>query len=82
MITPDIMSVLLLLTVCATMMMGFPVAYTLSGVAVAFALIGSSLGIFDIIFYAALPSRFFGIMSNEILVAVPLFVFMGVMLER
>ena len=82
MITADIMSVLLLATVCATMMLGFPVAYTLSGVAVAFALIGSSLGVFDIIFYTALPSRFFGIMSNEILVAVPLFVFMGVMLER
>ena len=80
--TADIMSVLLLLTVCVTMMMGFPVAFTLSGVAVAFALIGSSLGVFDIIFYTALPSRFFGIMSNEILVAVPLFVFMGVMLER
>ena len=76
------MSVLLLLTVCATMMMGFPVAYTLAGVAVAFAWIGSSLDMFDMIFYAALPSRFFGIMSNEILVAVPLFVFMGVMLER
>ena len=82
MITADIMSVLLLATVCATMMLGFPVAFTLSGVAVAFALIGSSLGVFDIIFYTALPSRFFGIMSNEILVAVPLFVFMGVMLER
>ena len=82
MATADIMSVLLLATVCATMMLGFPVAFTLSGVAVAFALIGSSLGVFDIVFYAALPSRFFGIMSNEILVAVPLFVFMGVMLER
>ena len=82
MITAEIMSVLLLATVCATMLLGFPVAFTLSGVALSFALIGSFLGVFDIIFYAALPSRFFGIMSNEILVAVPLFVFMGVMLER
>ncbi len=40
------------------------------------------MGEFHIIFYAAIPSRVFGVMSNEILVAVPLFVFMGVMLER
>ena len=76
------MSVALLITLCATMMAGFPVAFTLSGVAVLFAVIGSLIGEFDMIFYAAIPSRFFGTMSNEILVAVPLFVFMGVMLER
>ena len=76
------MSILLLVTVCGVMMLGFPVAFTLSGVAVLFALIGSLIGEFDIIFYSAVPFRFFGVMSNEILVAVPLFVFMGVMLER
>lgn len=80
--TADIMSIALLITICATMMVGFPVAFTLSGVAVLFAVIGSLIGEFDMIFYAAIPSRFFGVMSNEILVAVPLFVFMGVMLER
>lgn len=80
--TADFMSIMLLITLCGMMLLGFPVAFTLSGVAVLFALIGSLIGEFDMIFYAAVPSRFFGIMSNEILVAVPLFVFMGVMLER
>jgi tripartite ATP-independent transporter DctM subunit len=51
-------------------------------IAVIFAVIGNALGVFDMLFYAAIPSRVFGVMSNEILVAVPIFVFMGVMLER
>jgi tripartite ATP-independent transporter DctM subunit len=78
----EFMSIMLLITICVVMLFGYPVAFTLSGVAVLFAVIGSLMGEFDIIFYAAVPSRFFGVMSNEILVAVPLFVFMGVMLER
>ena len=64
------------------MMIGFPVAFTLSGVSVLFALLGSALGAFDLVFLNAIPGRFFGVMSNEVLVAVPLFVYMGVMLER
>jgi len=78
----EFLSILLLVAVCATMMLGFPVAYTLAGVSVLFALGGAALGVFDVVFFHAIPSRFFGIMSNEVLVAVPLFVFMGVMLER
>lgn len=78
----EILAILLLLTVCGTMLMGFPVAYTLAGVAVFFAFLGKALGQFDLFFFTAVPSRFFGVMSNEVLVAVPLFVFMGVMLER
>ena len=78
----EILSILLLIVLCATMMLGFPVAFTLSGIAVLFALLGAWLGVFDMIFFNAIPSRFFGVMSNEVLVAVPLFVFMGVMLER
>ena len=78
----DLMSVALLLAVCACMMVGFPVAFTLAGVSVLFALAGNLLGTFDLFFYSAIPGRFFGVMSNEILVAVPLFVFMGIMLER
>jgi tripartite ATP-independent transporter DctM subunit len=82
MTTQEVFSVLLLVAVCGTMMMGFPVAFTLAGVSALFALIGSFLGIFDLVFFTAIPGRYFGVMSNEILVAVPLFVFMGVMLER
>lgn len=68
---------------CIFLMLGFPVAFTLSGTALIFALIGFSLGVFDLAFVAAIPSRIFGnAVWNEVLIAVPLFVFMGVMLER
>lgn len=78
----EILSIIMLLTICAAMMAGFPVAFSLGGMAVLFAAIGASLDVFDLVFFNAIPSRYFGIMSNEVLVAVPLFVFMGVMLER
>ena len=67
---------------CFVLMLGFPVAFTLAGVALAFALIGWMVGVFDMSFLSALPQRIFGTMTNEVLIAVPLFVFMGVMLER
>jgi tripartite ATP-independent transporter DctM subunit len=63
-------------------MLGFPVAFTLGGVALLFAGIGIALGVFDAAFLEAFPNRIFGIMGNETLLAVPLFVFMGVMLQR
>ncbi|MBL4645627.1 MAG: TRAP transporter large permease subunit, partial [Rhizobiales bacterium] len=68
--------------VCVVLMMGFPVAFTLAGTGLAFALIGYTVGVFDATFLLAIPSRVFGTMSNQVLIAVPLFVFMGVMLER
>jgi len=61
---------------------GFPVAFALSGTALAFATIGIQFDVFDAAFLNALPNRLFGIMNNQTLMAVPLFVFMGVMLER
>ena len=61
---------------------GYPVAFTLAGTALLFAGIGQMTGSFDSAFLEALPNRLFGIMTNQILIAVPLFVFMGVMLER
>ena len=61
---------------------GFPVAFTLGGTALLFALGGALAGVFDISFLGTMPNRLFGIMSNETLVAVPLFVFMGITLER
>ncbi len=69
-------------TVVLVLLAGYPVAFTLSGTALAFALIGLPMGVFDIGYLEAIPSRVFGVMSNQTLVAVPLFVFMGVMLER
>jgi len=64
------------------LMAGFPVAFTLAGVALLFAGIGIMTGNFDPVFLEAFPNRIYGIMTNETLIAVPVFVFMGVMLER
>ena len=61
---------------------GFPVAFSLGGIALIFAYVGSFAGVFDSIFLGTMPNRVFGIMGNETLMAVPLFVFMGVTLER
>jgi len=77
-----LMSLCLFLAAGLSLLAGFPVAFTLAGVALIFALIGIMTGIFDPAFLGAFPSRIFGIMSNETLIAVPVFVFMGVMLER
>jgi len=68
--------------VCFILMLGFPVAFTLAGTSLIFALFGYYLDVFDEDFLFALPNRLFGIMTNETLIAVPLFVFMGVMLEK
>jgi tripartite ATP-independent transporter DctM subunit len=76
------MSLGLIVAVGLSLLAGFPVAFTLAGVALIFALAGVATGIFDPAFLGAFPSRIFGIMSNETLIAVPVFVFMGVMLER
>jgi len=64
------------------LMAGFPVAFTLAGVALIFAGLGVMAGTFDPVFLEAFPNRIYGIMTNETLIAVPIFVFMGVMLER
>jgi tripartite ATP-independent transporter DctM subunit len=75
-------ALLLFLTVILVLMAGFPVAFTLAGVSLLFAFAGIAAGGFEITYLLTLPNRVFGIMSNETLIAVPLFVFMGVTLER
>ena len=77
-----LMVLLLVLALCAGLLLGFPVAFTLGGVALLFAGLGIALGVFDAAFLEAFPNRVFGVMGNETLLAVPLFVFMGVMLQR
>jgi len=77
-----LMSLGLFVAAGLSLLAGFPVAFTLAGVALVFALVGVLTGMFDPAFLTAFPSRIFGIMSNETLIAVPVFVFMGVMLER
>ncbi len=79
----EILNVMMFVTVCAFLLAGFPVAFTLAGTGLIFAGIANLLGLFDLSLFGALPSRIYGnSMTNEVLVAVPLFVFMGVMLER
>ncbi|BAO43453.1 TRAP transporter large permease [Thiolapillus brandeum] len=68
--------------VALVLMLGYPVAFTLGGVSLIFAFFGEWLELFDDAFLQALPNRLYGVMTNETLIAVPLFVFMGVMLER
>ena len=68
--------------VCLVLLAGYPVALTLSGTALLFALVGSAAGHFDMAFLLALPNRLFGTIENTTLIAVPLFIFMGVMLEK
>ena len=63
------------------LLMGFPVAFSLAGTAIGFALFGMLMGEFDISFLGAYPERIFGIMGNQTLIAIPLFIFMGVVLE-
>ncbi|MCW9024195.1 MAG: TRAP transporter large permease subunit [Gammaproteobacteria bacterium] len=73
---------IMFLAVCLVLLAGYPVAFSLGGTALVFALLGQLSGNFDGAFLQALPNRLFGIMTNTTLIAVPLFVFMGVMLER
>lgn len=78
----EVMALLLFISVCFVLLTGYPVAFALSGTALLFAFIGILTGTFDTAFLTALPNRLYGIMTNMTLVAVPLFIFMGVMLEK
>ncbi|MBL4916412.1 TRAP transporter large permease subunit [Tabrizicola sp. DMG-N-6] len=66
----------------AVILMGYPVAFSIAGVATAFALIGWWAGDFNISLMGALGQRFFAVMTNPVLTAIPLFVLMGVVLEK
>ncbi len=81
-LSAEIMVLLMFLSAVGFLIMGYPVAFTLAGTGLVFALLGSLMGVFDLSILTAFPQRIFAIMSSEVLVAVPLFVFMGVMLER
>ena len=78
----EILAALMFVGVIGVLMLGFPVAFSLAGTAIIFGLVGWWLGVYDPSNYGSLAGRYIGLMTNEVLVAVPLFVFMGVMLER
>lgn len=78
----EYLSLYLFLTVCLLLMLGYPVAFTLAGTALAFAAGGVFAGVFDAGFLSALPGRIFGTINNTTLIAVPLFILMGNILEK
>ncbi len=78
----EIIPILFIVMVCAALLLGYPVAFTLAGGSLLFAFIASSFGYFDIGLLKTIPIRIFGIMNNQTLLAVPLFIFMGVVLEK
>src|SRR6202167_479681 len=76
------LAVTLVVAVCALLLIGYPVALTLAGISLIFAAAGAAAGVMHLALLAALPERIFGVMTNDVLLAIPLFIFMGVMLER
>ena len=78
----SVVALALFIAAIGVLLTGFPVAFSLAGTALLFALGGVAFGIFDMTFLSSIPNRLFGIMGNDTLVAVPLFVFMGITLER
>lgn len=78
----EFIPLLMFVAICRVLLLGYPVAFTLAGVALIFASVGIVTGHFDANLLKTFPQRLFGIMNNYTLVAVPLFVFMGVMLEK
>ena len=76
------LAISLFILVIFTLMLGYPVAFTLAGVSILFALVCGLTNNFDLSILYALPSRIFGIITNETLVAIPIFIFMGIMLEK
>lgn len=78
----EYMALIMFVAICLVLLIGYPVAFSLGGTALLFAGIGLATDSFDPAFLQALPNRLYGILSNQILIAVPLFVLMGAMLEK
>src|SRR3569833_4267740 len=78
----ELFAIAMVVAVCAALMAGYPVALSLGGVSLACAALGHMFGLMGFGILGALPQRIYGVLTNEVLLAVPLFVFMGVMLER
>ena len=82
MISPELLAIVMFFTTLGLLLFGFPVAFTLAGTALLFGFLGDALEIFNFRMLGFFPQRIFGTMINEPLVAVPLFIFMGIMLEK
>ena len=82
MISHEIMAPLMFGGLILFLLIGYPAAFSLSAVGLFFAIFGIQLGFFQPSFLQALPDRVFGILSNDLLLAIPFFTFMGAILER
>ncbi|MEY4982036.1 MAG: hypothetical protein RIR62_302 [Pseudomonadota bacterium] len=78
----QILAGLFFVAILVTLMFGYLVAFALGGLSIIFALLGWATGSFDMNLLSSLATRFFGVITNPVLIAVPLFVFMGVVLEK
>ena len=78
----NLLAPLMFIGVFGMIFLGYPVAFALGGTSLIFAIIGISMGLFEWGLMFALPQRIFGVMSNLVLVAIPFFIFMGVVLEK
>ena len=78
----ELVPLLLLTIICVVLLLGYPVAFTLAGVSILFAVVCIPFGIFDPTILKSIPIRVFGIMNNVTLLAVPLFIYMGTVLEK
>ena len=76
------LDLLMFLSLCVLILTGFPVVFILTGSAIVFGALGILTGVFDVFLLGALAQRLFGTMTSEVLIALPLFVFMGIMLEK
>lgn len=81
-VTHEFFAISLFIFSAALLLLGYPVAPTLAGSAIIFALIGNLLDLFPIVLLGVIPNRIFSILTNETLIAVPLFIFMGNMLDK
>jgi tripartite ATP-independent transporter DctM subunit len=81
-VTGEVLAIAMFAVSWGVLLLGFPVAFGLAGTALGFALVGHGLDVFDLRLLGSLPSRYFATLTNEVLVAIPLFIFMGVLLER
>ena len=76
------LDIAMVITLCVLLLAGYPAAFSLAGVAIVFAILGLGMGVFDLSFIRPMPQRIFGAISNTTLIAVPMFILMGVILEK
>ncbi|MEO0319349.1 MAG: TRAP transporter large permease subunit [Pseudomonadota bacterium] len=76
------LDIFMVLVLCGLLLLGFPAAFSLAGTALLFAVIGMAFNVFDVSFLKPFPQRIFGAVTNTTLIAVPLFILMGVILEK